>query len=124
MLHAYRSRVTFFDLAQPSVYYRKGQRCADPESTFCATCHFRCASPTMVSNTCYRRSHCYCCYVRHRKNPLKVCRFFGDAHSNSDTDELFTHVRLNPFHTTDSDPTKLFCRVGVGGVNRVGDSFQ
>ena len=31
---------------------------------------------------------------------------------------------LNPFHTTDSDPTKLFCRVGVGGVNRVGDSFQ
>jgi len=33
-------------------------------------------------------------------------------------------VDLNLFHTTDADPTKLFCRVGVGGVNRVGDSFQ
>jgi len=34
------------------------------------------------------------------------------------------NIALNPFHTTDSDKTKLFCRVGVGGVNRVGDSFQ
>jgi len=36
----------------------------------------------------------------------------------------WTVKMLNPFHTTDSDPTKLFCRVGVDGVNRVGDSFQ
>ena len=28
---------------------------------------------------------------------------------------------LDPFHTTDSDPTKLFCRVGVGGVKWVLD---
>jgi len=28
-------------------------------------------------------------------------------------------VYLNPFHTTDSDPTKQFCRVGVGGVKWV-----
>jgi len=31
-----------FDLAKPSVYYRKGKRCATarPESTFCATYRF------------------------------------------------------------------------------------
>ena len=34
---------------------------------------------------------------------------------------------LSPIHTADADGTKLFCRVGVGGVNMnsqlVGDSF-
>jgi len=45
MLQAYRSRVTFFDLAKLSIYYRKGQWCAHPESLLCATYHFCCRSP-------------------------------------------------------------------------------
>ena len=40
---------------------------------------------------------------------------------------LSAAATLSPIHTADADETKLFCRVGVGGVNTnsqlVGDSF-
>ena len=38
-----------------------------------------------------------------------------------------SNIMLCPIHTADADATKLFCRVGVSGVNTnsqlVGDSF-
>jgi len=37
--------VTFFDLGKPFIYYKKGQRCAHPESTFYATYRFGCINP-------------------------------------------------------------------------------
>jgi len=36
---------------------------------------------------------------------------------------IYSKTRFTP-PSTDANPTKLFCLVGVGGVNRVGDSFQ
>jgi len=45
MLQAYWPGVTFFDLAKPSIYYRKRKQCAHPEPTFCAAYHFGCRRP-------------------------------------------------------------------------------
>jgi len=45
---AYTSGVTLFDLARPSIYYKKGQPCAHSELTFCATYRFDCRKVKVI----------------------------------------------------------------------------